>query len=50
MKLVWKPQIFLALLVLGSVAMASLFLDGGDVAKVAIGGAIAIGMRLVEKN
>ena len=43
-----RPQIFLAILVLGVLAVIATFLDVAEVATATIGGVIALGMKVLE--
>tara|TARA_Y100000310_G_scaffold223915_1_gene225780 strand:- start:473 stop:625 length:153 start_codon:yes stop_codon:yes gene_type:complete len=43
-----RPQIFLALVVLGSVSLYSIMLDHIEVASACVGGIVALGMKVME--
>ena len=45
-----RPQIFLALLVLGSVSLYSIFGDHIEVASACVGGIVALGMKVMEDD
>ena len=44
----FRPQIFLAIIVLGTLAALGLYYETAEVATATIGGIIALGMKLME--
>jgi len=44
----FRPQIFLAIIVLGALAALGLYYETAEVATATIGGIIALGMKLME--
>lgn len=45
-----RPQIFLAILLLGSITMYAIYADMVEVATGTIGGLVALGMKVLESD